>query len=172
MTESHPNPHPGRAIVVNIIFAVLVLLLTLAAFHLDTMLGLSLPAASPWLAWPLMLVGAALIVWASQSLLKHSGATGAPGDPTRSFVALGPYRYMRNPIYLGAALELLGVALFAASPTYLAIALLFFPAIYLYIVKLEEPRTAARLGQPYRQYLKSTPRWLPRLRPSPGRTED
>ncbi|MDH3943848.1 MAG: isoprenylcysteine carboxylmethyltransferase family protein [Anaerolineae bacterium] len=155
---------PTRAILLNLAFGALVILLSLAAFRLDRQMGISLPRSYPWLALPLMLAGIALIVWASQSLLKHSGATGAPGDPTPRLVTAGPYRFMRNPIYAGSALELLGVALFSASPIYLAVALLFVPVIQLYIVKLEEPRTAARLGEEYKAYRAATPRWLPRLR--------
>jgi hypothetical protein len=64
--------------------------------------------------------GAALAVWCILSFAFLGRGTPAPFDPPRRLVLRGPYRYVRNPMYLGAALALAGAALFYRSGALLA----------------------------------------------------
>lgn len=77
----------------------------------------------------------------------------------------GPYRYVRNPLYLGTWFMLAAIA-FLMPPTG---ALVAIPLITLFLLRLifaEEAFLAQQLGEPYQLYLRSTPRIFPRLRTS------
>ena len=59
--------------------------------------------------------GLILFVWCVGLFARVGGGTLAPWDPTRKLVAVGPYRYVRNPMITGVAAMLLGEALFFGS---------------------------------------------------------
>jgi protein-S-isoprenylcysteine O-methyltransferase Ste14 len=90
--------------------------------------------------------------------------TPAPFDPPREFVATGPYRWVRNPMYVGGFLLLAGYALCAGSAEALVVAFGMLAAAHLFVVLYEEPSLRRRFGAGYEAYLRRTPRWLPRLR--------
>jgi protein-S-isoprenylcysteine O-methyltransferase Ste14 len=79
-------------------------------------------------------------------------------------VSSGPYAWLRNPIYAGDTLLLIGLAFITQSPSMLVYAATFMVAIDLFVGYIEEPSTAKRLGEVYRQYLEAVPRWLPCIR--------
>jgi len=56
-------------------------------------------------------IGAALALWCILTFALFGKGTPAPFDPPRRLVVRGPYRYVRNPMYLGAATALAGAAL-------------------------------------------------------------
>jgi protein-S-isoprenylcysteine O-methyltransferase Ste14 len=90
--------------------------------------------------------------------------TPAPFDPPRIFVPTGPYRFVRNPMYIGGAAVIAGAGLLLQSSAILLLAggfLLFFHA---FVLLYEEPALRARFGESYVQYTKSVRRWLPRFR--------
>ena len=89
--------------------------------------------------------------------------TPAPFDPPRQFVALGPYRYVRNPMYLGAAAVLLGAGLFISSPSVVLLALGFLLFMHLFVVLHEEAALAARFGDNYLRYKATVHRWLVKM---------
>src|SRR5829696_4404544 len=60
----------------------------------------------------LCLGGLGLFVWSVGLFARAGRGTLAPWDPTKSLVAVGPYRYVRNPMISGVALMLMGEALF------------------------------------------------------------
>jgi protein-S-isoprenylcysteine O-methyltransferase Ste14 len=79
-------------------------------------------------------------------------------------VVAGLYRHVRNPMYVGNVLILLGVALASDSWTCVLVAVPLFLAIYTAIVAAEEQFLAARFGAQYEQFVRTVPRWVPRLR--------
>lgn len=93
--------------------------------------------------------------------------TPAPFDPPQRFVAVGPYRYVRNPMYLGAAAVLLGAGLFISSPSVCLLALGFLLLMHLFVVLHEEAALTARFGDDYLRYKATVHRWLVR-RPVAG----
>ena len=116
-------------------------------------------------AWPaISLIGAgvALDGWCFRVFASAGRGTPSIWDAPRRVVAVGPYRWMRNPIYVGALLIVLGEAwLFVSLPLVLyAIALAF--GFHLLIVGYEEPRLSARFGDDYEAYRHRVPRWIPR----------
>ena len=62
------------------------------------------PAPTAWEAVPVIAAGAALYVWCVWNFAAVGAGTPGPWDAPRRVVARGPYRWVRNPIYL-AALE-------------------------------------------------------------------
>lgn len=146
----------------NIFFSLLALVVMYALFQLDALWAFALPGWLVPLAWPLLLAGSGLIFWAAVTLNRQGGASGAPGDPTKYLVDGGPYRWIRNPIYAGDILLVFGLAFFNSSPSVLVAALALPIVVDLYVRKIEEPRTAERLGKPYLDYLQEVPRWFPR----------
>jgi protein-S-isoprenylcysteine O-methyltransferase Ste14 len=71
----------------------------------------------------------------------------------------GIYRYSRNPGYLGQRIVFLGIGVASASWIYLLLTTILMFLTYL-LVTIEERVTLDKLGEPYRQYMNSTPRWL------------
>lgn len=92
--------------------------------------------------------------------IKGKG-TPAPFDRPRTFVAFGPYRAVRNPMYVGGWLTLAGAALLARSSGILSLSLAALGAGHLFVVLWEEPTLAAKFGAPYEQYRAPVSRWIP-----------
>ncbi len=89
---------------------------------------------------------------------------GTPGlwDPPRRVVAVGPYRWVRNPIYLAALLIVSGEAWLFLSANLLIYAAVLAAGFHLFVTCHEEPKLRARFGEPYEAYRRSVRRWLPR----------
>jgi len=112
-----------------------------------------------------LIVGFGLFTWCLSLFAKVGQGTLAPWDPTRNLVAVGPYRYVRNPMISGVALLLIGQAFFWVSWAVGIWAGLFIVINHVYFIFSEEPGLEKRFGEPYRIYKKNVPRWVPRLRP-------
>ena len=117
----------------------------------------------------LFIVGFALFSWCVGLFARVGQGTLAPWDPTRSMVAVGPYRFVRNPMISGVALMLTGQALFWGSWVTAIWAGLFVLINHVYFVLSEEPGLEERFGESYRLYKANVPRWLPRLGPWSGK---
>ncbi len=109
----------------------------------------------------LMIIGGALAL-ACGAILSTRGI-GAPGDRLfpKEFVAFGPFRYVRNPMSLGAVTLLGGLAFFERSPSMLLLTALLFVFLHAVVVLVEEPGLEKRFGGSYRSYKQSVNRWLP-----------
>src|SRR5258707_1043146 len=75
-----------------------------------------------WMGLALVVLGGALAVWCILTFALVGQGTPAPFDPPRKLVAAGPYRWSRNPMYVGAGTALFGAALFYQSAALLAFA--------------------------------------------------
>ena len=106
-------------------------------------------------------IGAAIAVWCILTFAFVGRGTPAPFDPPRRLVVRGPYRYVRNPMYLGAALALAGAALFYRSGALLAYAGVFLLLMHAFVVWYEEPALRRTFGESYEAYLEQVRRWLP-----------
>ncbi|MBI4462644.1 MAG: isoprenylcysteine carboxylmethyltransferase family protein [Acidobacteria bacterium] len=92
--------------------------------------------------------------------------TPAPFDPPRTLVVSGFYRYVRNPMYLGALLAVIGeTALFGSIRAGLQYALVFGTCLALFVLLYEEATLRAKFGADYEAYCRNVPRFLPRLTP-------
>jgi protein-S-isoprenylcysteine O-methyltransferase Ste14 len=94
--------------------------------------------------------------------LREGG--GGPGIsvPPERLVSGGPYRYCRNPMYLGHLIFLAGLAF--ALDSWLAAALFVFHAAWFdRRVRDDEARLSALFGDSYREYRARVKRWIPGL---------
>jgi len=121
-----------------------------------------LPATIPatWLPGAIMFALAlALGFWAIATMTR-SGSNVPTNRPTTAIVENGPYRFTRNPIYLGMMLGLIGLAL-AFDTLWLLIALVPFAVLIRYgVVAREEAYLERKFGDVYRAYRARVRRWL------------
>ena len=132
----------------------------------DSPLGLRLPE---WTRIPgllLLVAGLSLALGCVTVFVAEGRGTPAPFDPPRVFVARGPYRLARNPMYVGAALALAGYAAFHRSGAMLLFTAAWVMLAHFFVVCWEEPRLRERFGASYDEYCRAVPRWLPRLGPN------
>lgn len=118
-----------------------------------------------------MALGAAVYFWCAWDFARLGRGTPAPIDPPKALVIRGLYRQVRNPMYVGVELILLGEALLFGSFRLLAYAALVWCVFNLFVIYYEEPVLRQKFGALYEEYCKSVPRWIPRMHPfraSPG----
>ena len=108
--------------------------------------------------------GGALALWCVLTFALIGRGTPAQFDPPRKMVVDGPYRYVRNPMYIGATLALYGAALFYGSTPLFGYAGLFLVASHIFVVSYEEPTLTRLFGTDYNAYRTRVGRWLPRRR--------
>ncbi len=112
-----------------------------------------------------MLLGASGAVLALTCILTFvfvGRGTPAPFDPPRRLVVHGPYRLVRNPMYLGAGLALAGGALFYQSLPLLGYAGLFLLISHLFVVLYEEPALRGTFESNYEACCRRVGRWWPK----------
>ena len=107
-------------------------------------------------------IGAMLRTWGSAYL--GAGIVQSQDMHGNTILADGPYRRTRNPLYLGTFLHTLAPALLM-SPYGALFTIIAVGLFQLRLISTEEPFLAAKLGQPYLDYLKRVPRILPSLKP-------
>jgi protein-S-isoprenylcysteine O-methyltransferase Ste14 len=129
----------------------------------DARLTVSIPAWAFPFGWALVVLGALVTLWCVSTFATRGRGTPAPFDPPREFVAVGPYRYVRNPMYIGAAGVILGAGLILRSPSISGLAVLFLVFFHLFVLLYEEPALESRFGSPCLHYKSSVHRWLPRV---------
>ncbi len=126
--------------------------------------GISRPAATGWEQIVGLVVGtagAAIALWCVLTFAFVGKGTPAPFDPPRKLVIRGPYRYVRNPMYIGAGLALAGAALYYESLQLLGYVGLLFVATELFILFYEEPVLRKTFGREYEDYCAHVNRWWP-----------
>jgi protein-S-isoprenylcysteine O-methyltransferase Ste14 len=136
--------------------------LALASRRYDRAFGGALPAWMPWLGVPFLIAGIALTATCVYLFVVRGHGTPAPFDAPKEFVAVGPYRRVRNPMYLGGLAMLVGAALINRSPAMLAFTLVPAVCLFMFVKTYEERTLEKRFGDSYRAYKRSVPGWLPR----------
>jgi protein-S-isoprenylcysteine O-methyltransferase Ste14 len=110
----------------------------------------------------LMIAGVGLVAWCIALFARVGKGTLAPWDPTSALVAVGPYRYTRNPMITGVAATLIGEALLTGSRLIALWAVTVIGINHLYFLLSEEPGMERRFGESYLEYKRAVPRWIPR----------
>jgi protein-S-isoprenylcysteine O-methyltransferase Ste14 len=125
-------------------------------------------ARDPWRAGGsglgALVVGAGIgvLMLCVRDFLVVGRGTLAPWDAPRRLVIVGLYRYVRNPMYVGVLLIILGVALCTGSPLVLAYAAIVAAAFHLRVILYEEPTLARDFPGDWPAYAAKVSRWLPR----------
>jgi protein-S-isoprenylcysteine O-methyltransferase Ste14 len=107
-----------------------------------------------------LVLGTVLRVWGTASL--GSGVMRGAVMQGEAFIAAGPYRYVRNPLYLGSWLLALGVSVLM-PPSGAAFFLVAFSVFVLLLIRAEERFLSAKQGDVYQQYRRNVPRLWPRV---------
>ena len=120
-----------------------------------------LPTPRAWYAIAVITIGLLLYLWCVW--LFATAGRGTPGtwDPPRRVVAAGPYRWVRNPIYVSALLIVGGEAWLFLSPDLLLYAGALAVAFHLLVIGYEERTLRARFGEQYASYTRTVSRWIP-----------
>lgn len=150
----------ARGLLYSSAFVFLWVWLAASVRRFDSGLSFEAPVWLRMMGWPLALAGALLAALCIGTFVTRGRGTPAPFDPPREFVASGPYRYVRNPMYIGAASVILGAGLILSSVSIVILAFAFLAIMHLFVVIHEEPALAERFGDSYLRYKSSVHRWL------------
>lgn len=107
-------------------------------------------------------IGTVIALWCVFTFVFIGKGTPAPFDPPRKLVIRGPYRFVRNPMYIGAGMTIAGAAVFYQSLSIFIYACLFFLITHLFVVFYEEPTLRRVFGDEYEAYRRRTRRWWPK----------
>ena len=108
-----------------------------------------------------MLVGAGILLRCIWDFAAKGRGTLAPVDPPRELVVQGLFCQVRNPMYLGVLLLLLGEALFFRSAGLLQYSAAWFFIVNLVVLFYEEPALRRRFGESYQHHTRLVHRWVP-----------
>lgn len=129
---------------------------------LDARMGYEPPAWSFLLGIWLVGLGGILALICVSTFVHRGKGTPAPFDPPRKFVATGPYRSVRNPMYIGGLLIFFGFGMMERSPSIMLLAVVVSIGFHLFVVLFEEPGLERRFGESYLAYKNQVGRWFPR----------
>ncbi len=124
--------------------------------------GGSTPEPVAWPALGLIVVGAALYFWCLWRFAAVGRGTPGPWDAPRRVVAVGPYRWVRNPIYIAALIVVAGEAWLFQSLLLLVYGCVAAVVFHLFVIVYEEPTLSRRFGPMYEEYRRTVQRWIPR----------
>jgi protein-S-isoprenylcysteine O-methyltransferase Ste14 len=108
---------------------------------------------------PVAALGFAIMFW-GWKLFHNRGTSVCPFDPSTYFVREGPFRFTRNPMYLGMTLILLGIAFAAGTPPVFLTPLAFFLTLNKVFIPYEEKKMEETFGEDYLDYKRRVRRWV------------
>jgi protein-S-isoprenylcysteine O-methyltransferase Ste14 len=151
-----------KAAVLASVFTVLyIVLIPLVLLSVETTLSAIRVEVADLLGLLFLLPGAWLAISCVKRFAAEGFGTPAPFDPPKKMVACGPYRFVRNPMYVGVFLLILGEAVLFSSWYLFGYLLVLVTAAHLFVVFYEEPGLHLRFGEPYAQYCRQVNRWIP-----------
>ena len=129
-------------------------------FVLESLLpGAELPGWAQWIGAVVIVAGVALMIL-FEVAFKRAGTEANPYRPSTALATDGPYRFSRNPGYLGMAITYIGITLAAEAPWAL-VTLVPATLVIQYGVIAREERYLERLfGEEYLSYKRTTRRWI------------
>ena len=106
----------------------------------------------------LMVAGVALATLAERAF-RAAGTEVRPWRPSTAIVATGVFAYVRNPMYVGGLVALLGLAILLASDWMVVMTVVTAVVLHFGVVLREERYLTAKFGEPYVRYLNAVPRY-------------
>jgi protein-S-isoprenylcysteine O-methyltransferase Ste14 len=144
----------------NLLFTVLVPG-TVAVYLPLLLAGDRAPAWGP-AALVLFGFGAGLYGWCVWDFARFGRGTPAPIDAPRRLVVHGPYRVVRNPMYVAVLAVIAGQAVLFRTPALLVYGAAIVGCFALFVTLYEEPHLRRTFGAEYEDYTARVGRWLPR----------
>ena len=157
MTERHDHPNINR----NIHPPIVMLAHLLAAFLLNWALPLPFAFAQPaeWIGYILVLVGLGF-AFSAVGQFGKARTTLNPHGSVSAIVTSGPYRFSRNPIYLGFVCTLIGFPLALGNYWGVILSPLLMLSMYQLVIKHEEAYLEEKFKDVYVSYKSRVRRWL------------
>jgi protein-S-isoprenylcysteine O-methyltransferase Ste14 len=121
--------------------------------------ALALVVLSPTAGWIVVALGFALDVWAMATMARAQ-ANILPHRAATALVTHGPFRFSRNPIYLGNTVVLLGLGAASANPWFVPAAIAAALLTQRLAIVREEAHLAALFGDAWTAYAARVRRWL------------
>jgi protein-S-isoprenylcysteine O-methyltransferase Ste14 len=121
--------------------------------------GAELPGWVRFIGAAVIVAGVALLI-SFESAFKRVGTDANPYRPSTALATGGPYRYSRNPAYLGMAITYVGIALAAAAPWALVMLAPAMLVIQYGVIAREERYLERLFGEDYLAYKRTTRRWI------------
>lgn len=133
----------------------------LVLFAAEALLQQGIPRIH-WWGVPILAWGYLQYRWVGTFRTKRGGGGPGVSVPPERIVDEGPYRWVRNPMYLGHLIFLGGIAVTLAS--WIAAAVFAFHIVWFHRrVREDEARLEALFGEPYREYCRRVKRWVPAI---------
>ena len=120
----------------------------------------------------LVLLGLGPLIESFARFALQGLGTPAPIAPPQHLVVSGFYRYVRNPMYVGVLLIILGNALLLGNVGVLAYAVLIALGFAGFVMVYEEPTLREQFGAEYDEFCRNVPPWIPRLTPWTPATQE
>jgi protein-S-isoprenylcysteine O-methyltransferase Ste14 len=111
-----------------------------------------------------LIIGAYISLYCVKDFIIQGKGTPAPFDPPKELVVKGFYKYLRNPMYFGLFLFILGEVLIFSSIEILIYLLLLIIICNLFVIFYEEPKLLNEFGDSYKNYCKEVSRWIPSMK--------
>jgi protein-S-isoprenylcysteine O-methyltransferase Ste14 len=137
----------------------------IAGFAIGVALELAFPIDRPPLACTVAGATVGVVLWlaldgAAMLFFRRAGTSMVPMNPTTALVTTGPYRFTRNPMYLGMAFLYIAFALAFGVIWALIVLPVVLAAVDQLVIAREEVYLARKFGQPYSEYVSRVRRWL------------
>ena len=116
-------------------------------------------------AWIVVAIGSLIAGWCMLAFGVKGLGTPAPFDPPRRLVVSGLYRFVRNPMYVGMGILLIGEAWLIGRIKIIYMAIVALTMVSIFVIVFEEPVLRSKFGDDYIEYCRNVRRWIPRLRP-------
>ncbi len=119
---------------------------------------------SPWifLAGIFFVAGMSVYLWCVYDFAVTGRGTPAPIDEPKFLVIRGLYQYVRNPMYVGVLMVLVGWSVLYRTQNLLIYSLVVATVFHLFVVIYEEPHLRRVFGDAYTAYQSKVGRWIPR----------
>jgi protein-S-isoprenylcysteine O-methyltransferase Ste14 len=153
-----------KSIIYVPLFILLFRWIALSVRVLDSKIGGALPGWTKLPGISFMIVGGILVLFCVAVFIIRGKGTPAVFDPPKKFVAVGPYAYVRNPMYIGGFILLVGFGLYLTSLSILMLSVILIFCFHLFVVFVEEPTLERSFGNSYSEYKKKVNRWIPQLK--------
>lgn len=112
-----------------------------------------------WPIWgiggAIFLTGIAIRIWAQQHLHYRMGIH-------KQLTTTGPYRLVRNPLYIANILTYVGATFFSELIWFAPVTMLWGIGAYSLVIRYEEEHLLEKYGDSYQEYLQEVPRWIPK----------
>src|SRR5262245_3506548 len=110
---------------------------------------------------PILVIGTLIYFRCLWEFAARGRGIPAPLDHPKQLVVTGLYRYVRNPMYVGVFIVLIGEVLLFRSSGLLVFTAGWFVFVHLNVVFYEERVLRRKFGESYARYFQAVHRWIP-----------